>query len=147
MTRRPSAAERARAWFHGSPHQLAELHPGSTITQDRALAEAFSHKPSLVSDARHEPGGALRHDGRQPGWLYAIDEPVGEQDVAPVPGSTIGSGAEWLTTRPLRLRRIGRIRVTPAELLTKEDAAAPRRRSRAAGPGQHDASPGAGGDD
>ena len=32
-------------WYHGSPMLLSELRAGSTITQWRALAEAFSHKP------------------------------------------------------------------------------------------------------
>jgi hypothetical protein len=128
MTR---SADLAKPWFHGSPLLLAELRPGSTITQESALAEAFSHKPSIVSDAWHEPGGVLRHDGRQPGWLYAVDEPVREGDVAPVSDSAIGPGAEWLTTRPLRLRKIQRTSVVPAELLTYDDLADLRRRSDA----------------
>jgi hypothetical protein len=80
----------SRPWLHGSPYELAELLPGSTITQDPVLAEAFSHKPSFVSDARHQPAGALPHKGRQPGWLHVVDEALGESDVTPVPGSTIG---------------------------------------------------------
>ena len=37
------------AWYHGSPLELALLRPGSTVTQDRRLAEVFSHKPAVVS--------------------------------------------------------------------------------------------------
>jgi GrpB-like predicted nucleotidyltransferase (UPF0157 family) len=126
-----AAVDRSRPWFHGSPRELTELRPGSTITQDRALAEAFSHQPSLVSDDRDEPGGALRHNGREPGWLYAVDEPLGPGDLAPVPGSTIGPGLEWLTTRPLPLRRLGRTAVGIAELLSPDEEAALRRRAAA----------------
>ena len=37
-----------RVWYHGSPEDLTELATGSTITPNRALARAFSHKPTLV---------------------------------------------------------------------------------------------------
>ena len=36
-------------WYHGSPERFTLLRAGSTITQWRALAEAFSHKPQAVS--------------------------------------------------------------------------------------------------
>jgi hypothetical protein len=32
-----------KAWYHGSPLELKILRKGSTITQDRELAMAFSH--------------------------------------------------------------------------------------------------------
>jgi GrpB-like predicted nucleotidyltransferase (UPF0157 family) len=126
---RAAAVDWSRPWLHGSPRELTELRPGSTVTQDRALAEAFSHQPSLVGDDRDEPGGALRHNGREPGWLYAVDEPLGPGDLAPVPGSTIGPGLEWLTTRPLPLRRLGLTAAGIAELLSPDEEAALRRRA------------------
>jgi hypothetical protein len=109
-------AEIGQAWFHGSPHELTELRPGSTITQDPALARVFSHKPSIVSDARAE-GGVLKHNGRLPGRLYIVDEPVHERDIIPVPGSTIGPGQEWHTTRPLKIRLIETTRPNPEMVL------------------------------
>ena len=36
-------------WYHGSPVLFTELKAGSTITQWRALAEAFSHQPGMLS--------------------------------------------------------------------------------------------------
>lgn len=118
----------AGPWYHGSPHELTELHPGSTITRDRALAKAFSHKPSLVSDGRAEPGGALRHDGRVHGWLYVVAEPVRAADVVPVSGSTMAAGQEWHARRTLRVTMIERTAADPSELLSPEEVEALRRR-------------------
>jgi hypothetical protein len=108
------------AWFHGSPHELTELRPGSTITQDRALARVFSHKPTIVSDARAE-GGELKHNGILPGRLYLIDERIKESDIIPVPGSTIGPGQEWHVARPLKIRLLEAIVPIPEELLTADE--------------------------
>lgn len=36
-------------WYHASNVIFYELKEGSTITQWRALVEAFSHKPTLLS--------------------------------------------------------------------------------------------------
>jgi hypothetical protein len=91
----------AEVWYHGSPHQLSVLRKGSTITQDRKLAEVFSHKPTLVS---MEDDGRIRHNGLATGYLYAIDEAVRSEDVVPHPNTTMAPGKEWLTRRPLRLR-------------------------------------------
>ena len=33
-------------WYHGSNRVFTELRAGSTVTQWRELAEAFSHKPT-----------------------------------------------------------------------------------------------------
>jgi len=106
------------AWYHGSPRRLTTLRAGSTITRDRRLAEAFSHKPTLLC---REDDGSIRHDGTAPGWLHVIDEPLRPGDLEPHPRSSMDPGLEWLTTRPLRLRLLGAVAVDPAELL---DAAA-----------------------
>lgn len=121
-----SAIAPDKPWFHGSPLALTELRPGSTITQDRALAKAFSHKPSLVQDTREGGAGALTHNGRQEGWLYRVDEVVRDGDVTPVPGSTMGDGQEWLTTRPLRIVVIERTTIGADELLSAEEECALR---------------------
>ena len=38
-------------WFHGSPRQLTTLATGSAMTRNKRLAEAFSHKPTIMSFA------------------------------------------------------------------------------------------------
>ena len=120
----PATVDPAAAWYHGSPEALTELRPGSTITQDRDLARVFSHRPTLVDDGRAE-GGALRHNGRRPGWLYTVAEPLRLGDLAPIPGSTL-AGKEWHTTRPLRVVPSGATAPVPAERLSPEREAALR---------------------
>ena len=34
-------------WYHGSQQELTKLRVGSSITQNRNVAKAFSHRPSL----------------------------------------------------------------------------------------------------
>jgi quercetin dioxygenase-like cupin family protein len=108
-------------WYHGSPYELTELLVGSTITQDRHLAEVFSHKPAIVSV---DDNGAIRHNGTLPGYLYRIAEPVSAEDVAPHPRSSMAPGAEWLTQRSLRVERIAQTTPVPAEYLSEADIAA-----------------------
>ena len=60
------ADERA-LWYHGSPLSLGELATGSTITQWKELAEAFSHKPSTLQ--YDDILGSIRHDGILFGYL------------------------------------------------------------------------------
>ena len=92
-------------WYHGSPLSLSVLAAGSTVTQWRALAEAFSHKPSRL--AYDSILGAIAHDGVLPGRLYVLDEPVIlGTDLRPHPRTSMDPGVEWLTTRPLQLRLI-----------------------------------------
>lgn len=92
------------AWYHGSNLILAELKEGSTITQWRALAEAFSHKPTILS---YEDNGVIFHNGVQKGYLYVIDENVEiGTDVYPHPQTTMDENAEFLTSRPLAVRLI-----------------------------------------
>ena len=110
-------------WFHGSPLALTELLVGSTITQDRALAKAFSHKPTLVS----VDDQGIRHNGRRPGFLYRITEWVGRDDVTPHPDSPV-PGTEWLTTRPLRVTLVEPTAPTPAELLSVDEEEGLRQR-------------------
>lgn len=110
-------------WYHGSPSKLSVLRKGSTMTQWRDLARAFSHKPAAltVSDDR-----AIRHNGKLRGYLYAIDEPVAPEDVTPHPRTAMTPGDEWLTTRDLRLRLIGETQVRAEEFLSNEEIAALR---------------------
>ena len=60
-------------WYHGSNMVFSEMKKGSTITQWKELAEAFSHKPSLLS---YDDNGTIYHNGTEKGYLYIIDEPI-----------------------------------------------------------------------
>lgn len=93
-------------WYHGSPFELTELTVGSTITRWKELAEAFSRKPQTLS--YDMVGGTINHNGQLNGFLYVIDEPIVEGvDIYKHPRTTMDDGVEWLTKRPLRLRKIG----------------------------------------
>lgn len=105
-----------RPWYHGSPLELTELRPGSTITQDRQLARIFSHKPTLVS--LNDDGG-VRHNGGEEGYLYGIRETVRREDIEPHSTSVMPPSAEWLTRRALTLALVERTRVCPEERLCR----------------------------
>lgn len=91
-------------WYHGSNQLFEELRAGSTITQWKQLAEAFSHQPSRLS---YDDNGVIRHNGTKKGYLYILDEPVSiEKDVYPHPRTTMDPHAEFLTRRPLKVKRI-----------------------------------------
>lgn len=90
-------------WYHGSNVIFSELKEGSTITQWRALAEAFSHKPTILC----YDNGVISHNGVQKGYLYVIDESIEVgPDVYPHPRTTMSENAEFLTKRPLAVRLI-----------------------------------------
>ena len=57
-------------WYHGSQQRLTRLRAGSSITQNRPVAKAFS-RPSLVSMSASEEGKewSVRHNGATPGYL------------------------------------------------------------------------------
>ena len=91
-------------WYHGSNLIFSELKPESTITQWHALAEAFSHKPTMLS---YDANGVISHNGVQKGYLYVIDEPVEiGRDIYPHPETTMDENVEFLTKRPLRVKLI-----------------------------------------
>lgn len=91
-------------WYHGSDKGFDLLSEGSTVTQWRELAEAFSHKPALLSI---DDNGQIQHNGSRKGILYQIDEPLSVGNgLRPHPNSAMEKGLEFLTTRPLRVRRI-----------------------------------------
>ena len=107
-----------RAWYHGSPLRLTTLREGSTITQKRALARIFSHKPARVSVS---DDGRIKHNGTTPGYLYAVADKIQLEDVVPHPRTTMAPGDEWLTTRELRLRLLCSTKPAPEEQLTDEE--------------------------
>lgn len=94
-------------WYHGSNLPLSELRPGSTITQWKALAEAFSHKPRSLC---YDDTGHIEHDGQEKGYLYVVDEPlVIGRDIYPHPRTTMDENAEFLTRRPIKVRLIAEL--------------------------------------
>ena len=94
-------------WYHGSNQLFSVLRAGSTITQWRELAEAFSHKPTLLCC---EDDGRIFHNGEAQGFLYVLDEPVEiGVDVYQHPRTTMDPGAEFLTARPIKVRLAARL--------------------------------------
>lgn len=94
-------------WYHGSNVQFNVLSEGSTITQWKELAEAFSHKPQALS---YDDNGKISHNGTETGYLYMIDEPINaDRDIYRHPRTTMDINAEFLTTRPLRVKMIAEL--------------------------------------
>ena len=91
-------------WYHGSNKRFEILREGSTITQWKELAEAFSHQPSGLG---YDDDGVIQHNGTEKGYLYIIDEPIviGE-DVYQHPTTAMDLNAEFLTKRLLKVRFI-----------------------------------------
>ena len=69
-------------WYHDSQQKLTTLRVGSSITQDRNVAKAFSHRPSLLTMS---DDGTVKHDGVTPGYLYTVVDEIGPDDVYPHP--------------------------------------------------------------
>ena len=91
-------------WYHGSNLMLSELKEGSTITQWKELAEAFSHKPTRLS---YDDNGVISHNGKEKGYLYVLDEPITVGiDVFQHPRTVMDKNAEFLTKRPLKVKLI-----------------------------------------
>ncbi len=110
----------SQIWYHGSPFELEYIYKRSTITQDRHLAEVFSHKPEIVADF---DDGRIKHNGELNGYLYLIDEKITEEDVYPHPDSNMSMGKEWLTTRALKVKLITSTEVAEEELFSQEEIA------------------------
>jgi hypothetical protein len=91
-------------WYHGSNMVFTELFEGSTVTQWKELAEAFSHQPERLS---YDDNGVISHNGTEKGYLYIIDENVlVDKDVYQHPRSVMDKNAEFLTNRPLKVKMI-----------------------------------------
>lgn len=105
-------------WYHGSQKRLSSLRAGSSISRNRQVAKAFSHRPSLVSWSDE---GDVKHDGSTPGYLYLVSEELGPNDVRPHPHPINVDRWEWLTNRELALELIEETAVTPSERLTDEE--------------------------
>lgn len=125
------------AWYHGSQQELTRLRVGSSITQNRNVAKAFSHSPSLVSmSVEGESLTAkceVKHNGVTPGYLYAVSEEIGPRDVHPHPHPANFARWEWLTNRELKLELVERTTATGREILTEEEIAEIRRKQKERG--------------
>ena len=94
-------------WYHGSNRLFSELREGSTITQWKELAEAFSHQPDCLW---YDDEGRIGHTGTEKGLLYQIDEPVEvDRDIYQHPGTTMDENAEFLTKRPLKVKLLAEL--------------------------------------
>ena len=94
-------------WYHGSDQILSELRQGSTITQWRELAEAFSHKPTVLC---YDDDGVITHNGLRKGYLYVIDESVKvDRDIYQHPRTSMDKNAEFLTKRALAVRLVAEL--------------------------------------
>ena len=103
---KPIDEPESQIWYHGSPLLIEILATGSSITRNRELAIAFSHKPSQLGVA---DDGTIDHDGKQNGYLYEVAEPVSLEDIYVHPKINEISPNdlwEWLTKRPFQLKLI-----------------------------------------
>ena len=105
-------------WYHGSQQELTTLRIGSSITQNRNVAKAFSHSPSLLTMSER---GTVKHDSATPGYLYIIADEIGSDDVHPHPHPVNTTRWEWLTNRELKLKLIEQTIVTDEERLTDQE--------------------------
>lgn len=91
-------------WYHGSNVIFDLLTEGSTVTQWKELAEAFSHQPTMLG---YDDDGVIVHNGVEKGFLFIIDEPITvDVDIYQHPRTTMDKNAEFLTKRPLKVRLI-----------------------------------------
>ena len=117
-------------WYHGSQQKLNTLRVGSSITQNRNVAKAFSHRPSLLTQSE---GGAVKHDGATHGYLYSVADEIGPDDVYPHPHPVNVTRWEWLTNRELKLKLIEQTIVTDEERLTDQEIAEIKRKQEERG--------------
>ncbi|MBU5439218.1 hypothetical protein KQI42_14440 [Tissierella sp. MSJ-40] len=70
--------ENSNIWFHGSQVKMTILRSGSSITRNKNLAIAFSHRPTQVSV---ENDGSIQHNGQENGYLYILNEDINDDDI------------------------------------------------------------------
>lgn len=91
-------------WYHGSNMIFDVLKEGSTITQWKELAEAFSHHPTELG---YDNNGTITHNGTEKGFLFVIDEPITiDIDIYQHPRTTMDKNIEFLTRRPLKVKLV-----------------------------------------
>lgn len=116
-------------WYHGSDQELTILRTNSSVTQNRNLARAFSHQPTLLSRS----GNSVRHNGTKPGFLYVVDEDLGTNDLIPHPHPSNVGNWEWLITREIRVRLIEKTVPLESECFTDEEVSAIKKKQQELG--------------
>jgi len=95
----------SKPWYHGSNRKICTLRKGSTIKQWKELAEAFSTKPSELG--YDDIFGPISHNGTEKGILYIVDGPLRlDIGIYQHPRTSMDNGVEFLTKRPLKLKRV-----------------------------------------
>lgn len=118
--------ENNQPWYHGSQQLFRTLKAGSSITQDIAIARAFSHRPSLMAQYGD---GIIKHDGTTPGYLHRVAEEIHAEDIFPHPHPVNVNHWEWLTTRELCVELIEQTspRLSQCKTSPRYDENRPRR--------------------
>ena len=75
----------------------------------------------------------VKHDGVAPGYLYAVSDEIGPDDVRPHPHPANAARWEWLTNRELKLELVERTIVTERERLTDGEIATLKRKQKERG--------------
>jgi len=129
----------AGPWYHGSASKFLVLRKGSSITQDRDLARAFSHNPRNVSisvrisisdNGSRRVSQEIKHDGKVCGYLYCIAEAVGPEDICPNPNSSLKPGKEMLIKRDLKVELLGPTQIVEEERLREEEISKLKRKRK-----------------
>lgn len=92
-------------WYHGSPVEMSLLRKGSSITRNRELAIAFSHKPTELSVSDN---GTIEHNGKLEGYLYTVDEELLNDDIYVHEACLNDDPWEWLTKREVKLKLLSK---------------------------------------
>jgi hypothetical protein len=106
-------------WYHGSDQELTTLRTGSSVTENRDLARAFSHQPTLLSRGESE----IHHNGTKTGFLYIVDAHLEPSELVRHPHPSNAEGWEWLTTREIKVRLLEETIPLDGERLSDEDVA------------------------
>jgi hypothetical protein len=127
---RPEDWDYGLTWFHGSQVELTKLRKGSSLSQNRQVAKAFSHRPVLVSISND---GNVKHNGTTPGYLYTIVGKIAAEDVRPHPHPANAAHWEWLTNRELDVELVAQTIVSDSERLSDDEIAELRNKQKRAG--------------
>jgi len=93
---------KSEIWYHGSPYELKDIKVNSSITRNKALAIAFSHKPSQLSV---NDEGEIVHDGVLAGYLYEVLD-VSSNDIYIHEACKEEDPWEWLIKKEMSLKLI-----------------------------------------
>ena len=127
---RPEDWDYTLTWYHGSQVELRKLRTGSSLSQNRQVAKAFSHRPVMVSISND---GTVKHNGTTPGFLYRIVEEIAPEDVRPHPHPANALHWEWLTNRELDLELLTTTIASESERLSDDEIADLRSKQKRAG--------------